>query len=211
MKHKYLIKKLCIPAIALSSLLLCQGMLCFAVEITTEKEENITESTSETASEKADILPGGTFSSFTSWDLDGNVIDQSIFEKADLTMLNVWGTFCGPCLREMPYLGELFTEYADKGLQIIGIVVDIPTAADGTPDEGMLTTAKELIEETGAAYLHILPSEDLVKAKLGTVYAVPTTYFVNSQGQIQGDEIIGSMEKDGWIKTIDHLLDVVKS
>ena len=70
----------------------------------------------------------GVFEAFTAQDLDGNQVDQSIFADADLTMINVWGTFCTPCLDEMPDLGELSEEYKDKGMQIIGICSDTVNA-----------------------------------------------------------------------------------
>ena len=51
------------------------------------------------------------FENFTAQDLDGNPVDESIFQGYDVTMINLWGTFCGPCLQEMPDLGELADEY----------------------------------------------------------------------------------------------------
>ena len=54
------------------------------------------------------------FGSFTSETLEGTEITQDIFAEADLTMVNIWGTFCGPCIREMPELGEISREYGEK-------------------------------------------------------------------------------------------------
>ena len=68
---------------------------------------------------------GGILSSFSAEDLDGNSLDQSILEGHTLTMVNVWATFCTPCISEMPELGELADEYADKGVQIVGLISDL--------------------------------------------------------------------------------------
>ena len=138
----------------------------------------------------------GEFASFTSTDLDGNEVDQSIISGADLTMLNIWGTFCGPCINEMPDLGELAEEYAGSGFQIIGVPIDVY-------DETGITEAKDIIDTTGADYLHILPSDDLNAIYLDNVQAVPTTLFIDKSGTII-DSIIGSQSKEDWKKMIDE-------
>lgn len=122
---------------------------------------------------------GGVLSAFTTTDLEGNTVDQSILEGYDLTMVNVWATFCNPCLREMPDLGELAAEYEAKGVQILGLVSDTLNQ-EGQLDEAQVERARELAAETGAGYVHLLPSEDLMDL-LGQIYAVPTTFFVDSK------------------------------
>ena len=147
-----------------------------------------------------------SLASFTALDLDGNEADESIFADYDLTMINIWATFCGPCLREMPDLGELASEYSDKGLRIVGIVADVQLKADGSFDSDSVETARDLVSETGADYLHLLPSADLVAAKLGKVNAVPETIFVDSEGKLVGESYIGSRSKGDWAAIIDELL-----
>lgn len=121
----------------------------------------------------------GVLSVFSTTDLEGNTLDQSILADYDLTMVNVWATFCGPCINEMPDLGELAAEYADKGVQIIGLVSDTMDS-DGTISDSQVETAKEIVAETGADYRHLLPSDDLLGI-LSQIYAVPTTFFVDSE------------------------------
>ena len=69
----------------------------------------------------------GIFQTMQMTDFDGNEVDKSLFEGHRLTMVNIWATFCNPCLSEMPELGELAAEYAKEegGVQIIGICTDI--------------------------------------------------------------------------------------
>ena len=149
----------------------------------------------------------GILSSFTATGLDGGALDQTMLEGYDLTMVNVWATFCGPCLREMPDLGELAAEYADRGVQIVGMVSDV-LDRDGTPSEDQLATARDIVESTGADYPHIVPGEDLF-GLLGQISAVPTTFFVNSAGEQVGYAVSGAREKADWITIIDAALEDV--
>lgn len=146
----------------------------------------------------------GVLSSFSATDLDGNTVDQSILADYDLTMVNVWATFCGPCINEMPDLGELAQEYADKKVQIIGLVSDVLNT-DGTISEEQVQTARDIVEQTGANYLQLLPSEDLYGV-LGQISAVPTTFFVDSEGAQVGSAIVSAQSKDNWVQTIDAML-----
>lgn len=146
----------------------------------------------------------GVLSSFSATDLEGNTVDQSIFADYDLTMVNVWATFCSPCINEMPDLGELAQEYADKKVQIIGLASDVLNT-DGTISEEQVQTARDIVEQTGANYLHLLPSEDLYGV-LGQISAVPTTFFVDNEGAQVGSAIVSAQSKDKWTQTIDEML-----
>ena len=66
----------------------------------------------------------GVLSSFNTTDIDSNQVDESVFKGKKLTMINIWATYCGPCINEMPALGKISREYAGEGFQIIGIPVD---------------------------------------------------------------------------------------
>ena len=154
---------------------------------------------------------GGVLSSFTTEDLDGNTVDPSILEGYPINMINVWATFCGPCINEMPDLGVLAEEYKEKGIQIIGIVSDV-RAADGSYDEELLDLARDIVEATGANYPHLLPSDDLVEAKLQSIQAVPTTFFVDDTGRTIGSAyVVGAQSADQWREILDELLAEVNS
>ncbi len=129
----------------------------------------------------------------------------SLFEGHKLTMINVWATFCGPCINEMPDLGEIASEYADKGLQIVGIPVDVLNQ-DGSISEEMVATAKEIVAATGANYLHILPAEDNYALLAQSMY-VPTTFFFDEEGNQLGESYVGSRSKADWTAIIDELLE----
>lgn len=148
----------------------------------------------------------GTLSSFTAWDLNGAAMDESIFADYRLTMINIWATFCGPCLQEMPELGELAAAYAEQGVRVVGIVVDVPqTGGVFSPDA--VRTARKLADETGADYLHLLPSSDLIAAKLYHVSSVPETIFVDRRGGVVGQSYVGSRSGADWAAIVDSLLE----
>ncbi len=61
---------------------------------------------------------------FTTVDLDGSPVSGSIFQDADLTLVYVWATYCGPCIMEMPDYEELY-ENLPEGVNLIGLVIDV--------------------------------------------------------------------------------------
>lgn len=149
----------------------------------------------------------GILSHFHAEDLNGNSIDQSILADYDLTMVNIWATYCGPCLDEMPDLGELAAEYREKGVQIVGFVSDT-LDYDGTPSQSQIELAQDVVSATHADYLHIVPSEDLFGI-LAQITSVPTTFFVDKNGNQVGYAYIGSMSKSDWQSIIDETLSEV--
>jgi len=150
------------------------------------------------------VVSAASFGNFNAPDMNGNPVSQDIFSKADLTMVNVWGTFCGPCIREMPILAELSQEYADKGVQIVGIVIDA-VDAKGNAQKEQMADANKILANANATYVNIIPSAGLLNNQLGPVMAIPTTMFVNKQGEIVGTTIVGSKDKASWTKIIESL------
>lgn len=183
------------------------ALACLLTLAACSPAETMTSTPDLSASE--DEVQTGVLSVFSTTDLEGNTLDQSILADYDLTMVNVWATFCGPCINEMPDLGELAAEYADKGVQIIGLVSDTMDS-DGTISDSQVETAKEIVAETGADYRHLLPSDDLLGI-LSQIYAVPTTFFVDSEGVQIGDAIVTAQSKEKWIETIDGMLAEVQA
>lgn len=164
-------------------------------EVTEEKETE-----EETAS--VEVHDQQTvFGEFTTYTQEGEEVNQDIFAEADLTMVNIWGTFCGPCLQEMPYLEELANEYAEKNVAIVGIISDVyePENAE----------VQDVIDATGAKYMQLIHSEDLYNNFLRMVQAVPTTVFVNSEGMRVGDVLMGARDKETWIAEIEARLEAV--
>ncbi len=136
---------------------------------------------------------------FEGTDLEGNAISSDIFAQSKLTMVNVWATYCAPCLNEMPSLGELAEEYDTEDFQIIGIVSDMQEGKDQS-------LAENLVEQTGASYPHLLLNESIYYGLLTDVTAVPTTFFIDKDGKVL-DVVIGAMKKTAWEEKINGLLE----
>ena len=150
----------------------------------------------------------GSFEKFTAIDLSGKKVTEDIFKGKKLTMINIWATFCRPCIGEMPDLELISQEYADKDLQIIGIVCDVNYNADSY-DMNLYQKALDVVEMTGVTYRNLLPSESLDIIKLGEVYSVPETIFVNETGEIVGTNYIGSRSAEDWKTIIDNVMEIL--
>lgn len=151
--------------------------------------------------EKGDCV----FGAFVTTDMAGNPVNEEIFSGYKLTMVNIWATFCGPCINEMPDLAQLQTQY-EGDLQVVGIVLD---AADRNgnilPDKK--AEAASIIEATEADYLHLLPSKSLNNAYLNEIQAVPVTIFLDENGNQVGVHYLGAKSKAQWIEVVNSLLE----
>lgn len=189
-------------AALLTAALLTAGMAACSGQQQTVEEETVQLPADEEQQESGDV-----FETLSLTDLDGNEVDSSVFEDYDLTMINIWATFCNPCLSEMPELAELSSEYAagDNNVQIIGICTDI-TDIEGQPVQEGVDLAKQIVELTGASYRHLVPDADLMEFLMQEVAVVPTTYFVDSQGKVVGEATLGARDKASWQQEIDARL-----
>lgn len=124
--------------------------------------------------------------SFSSTDLDKNKITDEIFSAADVTVVNVWGTFCPPCIREMPELAE-WQKSMPKNAQIIGIVCDV----NSTDDAKGISKAKAILKKSGATFTNVIANQSLAQF-LNGIQFVPTTFLVDKNGNIVGDMIVGA-------------------
>lgn len=132
--------------------------------------------------------------------LDGNVIkSEEFYKEKPLTLVNVWGTFCGPCKEEMPDLAKLYDEYKDK-MNFLGVVVDTNVSMDTNVGE-----AQQIIKDSGVNYKNIMPNPT-TEDTLVNITAMPTTFFVNSDGKVLGG-FVGKADKDSLKATIDKLLE----
>ena len=174
-----------------------------------EKNEMGLSGEGQTQTEEKDTA-GGTESTteaepyvlqFTGTTLSGDTLTSECFADSKLTMINVWATFCGPCINEMPDLGELAAEYDTEDFQLIGIISDVIEGTEGDT----FVEAQEIIAETGADYTHLLLNEELYRNLVGASDSVPTTYFFNQKGEYLG-YLVGAQSKEVWKQIIDGLL-----
>ena len=151
--------------------------------------------------QKALTAEAGTIVKFETTDLAGEpVSSEEIFAENTVTMINIWGTFCGPCVNEMPDLEVLHSRLADKGCGIIGVVCDV----NGPYDTVQIQTAEEIIADTGVTYRNLLPWDGF-DAALPAEY-IPTTYFVDSQGRLIGEAAVGARGADDYEALLNEAL-----
>ena len=140
------------------------------------------------------------FPAFETVDLNGNTVTNEIFYGKDLTVVNVWGTYCNPCIDEMPELAE-WSASMPENVQLIGLVSDLYS----TDDAETLELAHAICEATGAdVYTSLVANDDFAELLYGVV-GVPTTFFVDRTGAIVGDPIVGA-NVAGCKNTVEKLL-----
>jgi thiol-disulfide isomerase/thioredoxin len=122
---------------------------------------------------------------FTTEDLDGNEVTESILKDKDVTMINIWGTFCPPCIEEMPELAKLSASLPENA-QIIGILCDV-----SLNDKSALQDAKSIVSKAGTNYPCLLLNDSLTDYLSQFMY-VPTTIFVDSEGNQIGEPVVGA-------------------
>ena len=135
--------------------------------------------------------------------LEGTKIDSSIFKDSKITMINIWATYCGPCIEEMPDIQKLYEEVKGEKINVIGLVSD-------TPDTDNEELAKKILEKKGAKFTNIIPDESIKNNILKDVSGVPTTLFVDSEGNIVGEFIVGGHSKEEYKKEIQDRLKSIK-
>ena len=147
-------------------------------------------------------------------DLNGESIDSSIFKENELTLVNVWASWCPPCIAEIPDLAKLDKEYENVGIK--GLVVE--HEKNGMFMEiglGLSIEEKKIVEDilekSKAEYGQILVSEDMKHGPLATVAEFPTSYFVDSDGNFVGEPVKGAKSIDQWRFIIEERLDMVQN
>ena len=170
-----------------------------------EKESAASES-SDNASSKSDESTG-VFKGFKGKDLDGNDVDDSLFAKNKVTVLNFWFSGCKPCVGELSKLNELNEKLKEMGGEVVGINTD---TLDN--NEAGIKEAKEILKAQGASYKNLtFDSDSTVGKYAGNIMAFPTTVLVDKDGNIVGEPFIGGIDDqsnyDQLMKQIQSVLD----
>ena len=142
-------------------------------------------------------------------DIHGKEFSSKDFANYDLTMVNVFATWCTACIQEIPDLVEVQKEMQAKGVNIIGIVTD--TVDDTGENQEALEKAKLIQEKTKANYSFLMPDKTNFNGRLNGIQALPETFFVDKNGQIVGETYSGSHNKKDWTETIEKELSALKN
>lgn len=152
-----------------------------------------------------EVIIAAQVGNFQAQTLDGNAVDQSIFADAKLTMINVWTTWCGSCVDEMPDLEIISGQLKDMDAQLIGVVYDTYDPREQINEE-MLELAQRIVERTGVTFPTLIPDTQLMDGLLQGMLGYPTTFFVDSQGNLVGDPVLGSNSAENWMQLIQERL-----
>ena len=144
------------------------------------------------------------FPSFEGKDLDGNEVkSDELFSANAVTVVNFWFTTCSPCVGELGDLDALNKELADKGGALIGVNT---FTLDG--DETAIADAKDVLAKKGATYQNVyFDSSSPAGAFTANIFAFPTTYVVDRNGNIVGEPIVGAITEKNQAETLQSLID----
>ena len=144
------------------------------------------------------------FPAFEGKDLDGNAVkSDELFSGNAVTVVNFWFTTCNPCVGELAELDALNKELAEKGGTLIGVNT---FTLDG--DEAAISEAKDVLAKKGATYQNVYFASDGEAGKFTTnIFAYPTTYVVDRNGNIVGDPIVGAITEKKQAETLQKLID----
>ena len=134
---------------------------------------------------------------FTATTIDSAPVTNELFAAKKITIVNIWGTFCPPCIAEMPALADL-SRALPADAQLVGLV------CDASENSVQIQRAQKITQEAGADFVNIVPDAQLMKFLEG-VEAVPTTIFINSKGEVVGKAIIGA-DVNGYKRELEKLL-----
>ena len=144
------------------------------------------------------------FPAFEGKDLDGNTVKSSeLFSKNAVTVVNFWFTTCNPCVGELAELDALNKELAEKGGALIGVNT---FTLDG--DEAAISEAKNVLAKKSATYQNVYFASDGEAGKFTTnIFAYPTTYVVDRNGNIVGDPIVGAITEKNQAEALQAQID----
>lgn len=180
-------------ALILSAALMMSFVACSPAdsESTTENDHD------ETEASEQNYDPDITF---TTTDRDNNTYDESIFAEHDLTMINMFEPWCGPCVGEMGDIQDLYDKYNESGFFVIGLY----------SDTGYEDDLDQILSDNGTEYPILHFTNDFNDYVSGYV---PTTIFVDREGHVvatadadEGVLYIGARSYSDWEAIITELL-----
>ena len=144
------------------------------------------------------------FPAFEGKDLNGNTVkSDDLFSKSAVTVMNFWFTTCNPCVGELAELDALNKELAEKG----GALIGVNTFTLGG-DEAAISEAKDVLAKKGVTYQNVYFDSDGEAGKFAAnIFAYPTTYVVDRNGNIVGDPIVGAITETKQAEALQAQID----
>lgn len=145
------------------------------------------------------------FPEFAATDFDGNSLTNEMFGDYEATVVNFWSNGCGSCIAEMPELEAYYQDFKEKNINLIGVAV----SAGNSQEECDL--AHEILDGKGVTYTNLIPNieSDFYKEFIDSLTGYPTTYIVDSEGNIIGAPLLGvvSGQEEKMMDRIDSILE----
>ena len=129
---------------------------------------------------------------FSTVDIYGRPVDESIIQGARLVILNIWEPWCGPCVKELPSMEKLYEKYKDAGVLFLGLCC---RHEDSTVEDSM-----EIVEDVGITYPVIM---DCAELKQFDNDGWPENYFFDGEGKLLDPEPDGGYKtEEAWEQLI---------
>lgn len=166
--------------------------------------ENKLDASGASESEDDDII---AFNNISGKDFDGNDVDESLFSKNAVTVMNFWFTGCKPCVAELSKLNELNDAIKSMGGEVVGVNTD---TFDGK--ESTIKEAKKILESQGVKYRNFALDANSDAGKYASeIMAFPTTILVDRKGNVVGEPMVGGIDNqdnyDALMKQIQSVVD----
>lgn len=139
--------------------------------------------------------------------LDGEAVTSEDLSGNKLTVMNVWATWCPPCVDELPHLQEMSQAFADKGVEVVGVLQD-GVSELGVRSDRTIENANKLLEEAGASYRVILPDTVIMETFIAQMQYFPTTFFLDQSGNVV-ETVVGAHNAAEWEEIINGALEKV--
>lgn len=141
---------------------------------------------------------------FSIKDKDGNDVHLADY-KGKKIYINVWATWCGPCLREIPELEEVYQEYKDKEDYVFLSITSPDDAEFGNTNPADVSKEEILAkaEELGVHYPVLFDSQNQAKDNFGLA-AFPTHIFINSDGTLKL-VFAGQVQKNKLVELLEEM------
>ena len=185
----------------LSATLLSSALILSACASTFEKKEETNKQTTTSSTSENKAIQAYDF---TAMDKDGKTVKLSDF-KGKKVYINMWASWCGPCMREIPELEKTYQKLKDNK-DIVFLSMTSPNDSEfknqSPQDKGkevILNKAKEL----GVTYPVLFVVNDRFIINFA-IRSFPTHIFINSDGTI-GNRIAGAVTEESLTKEIEKL------
>lgn len=139
--------------------------------------------------------------------INGETFTFDDIAENKLTVLNVWATWCPPCVAELPHLQKISEDFQEDGVRVVGVLQDGVTEL-GETDADAVESANALLKEAGAEYPILLPDDTLQQTFIRTMQYFPTTFFLDGQGNVI-QRIEGARDYEGWSEIIREALEKI--